>query len=278
MSKNASYAIIIPCKDGEAHLEKTLDSLFSQTIKAEKIIVVDDASRDKTPIILQKFPSIKVIRLEHNYPRNFARVPKLINIGTRYLPEHCGYLMLLGDDSILQKDYVEKIILKFKHNSRLKIASGDIKERKNVKGVIRLPIGSGRIFELEFLRKHLPFPETIGWESWILFKGLQEGEVKSFSHVTFKHKRHYGTYSIRTFGQSMYTLGYPPLFVLARFAKDFLLKAYSSRFHSFYLLLGYVEFCLLRQKQLDDVKQFVKQTQNDRLLNFLRRNLIVSKI
>lgn len=263
--------MIIPCKDGEATIEKTLNALLSQTVKAQKIIVVDDASRDQTPVILRKFPQIKTLRLEHDYPKNFQRVPKLINIATRYLPQNCEYLMLLGDDSVLQRDYVEKLIAKFKQNPKLKIASGSISTKGNIEGLARQPSGSGRLFDAGFLRKHLPFPETIGWESWILFKGLQEGEIASFPDVHFEHERHYGVYSIRTFGQSMYTLGYPALFVIARFLKDSLYSDYSSRFHSLYLILGYVEFWITGQKQLDDVKSFVGSAQKARLVSFIRR-------
>jgi len=266
--------VIIPCKDGEATIEKTLSALLSQTIKAQKIIVVDDGSHDQTPVILRRFPQIKTIRLEHDYPKNFQRVPKLINIATRYVPQNCEYLMLLGDDSVLQRDYVEKLIAKFRRNPRLKIASGSMSKTSNIRGLARHPSGSGRLFDTGFLRKYLPFPETIGWESWILFKGLQEGEIASFPDVRFEHERHYGVYSIRTFGQSMYTLGYPAVFVMARFLKDFLYGDYSSRFHSFYLLLGYVEFSVTGQKRLDDVVEFVRKTQINRLVNFLRRSLL----
>jgi glycosyltransferase involved in cell wall biosynthesis len=265
--------VIIPCKDGEATIEKTLNALLTQTIKAQEIIVVDDASHDQTPFILRKFPQIRAIRLEHDYPKNFQRVPKLINIATRYVPQNCEYLMLLGDDSVLQRDYVEKLIAKFEQNPKLKIASGSMSKTGNIQGLARHPSGSGRLFDTGFLRKHLPFPETIGWESWILFKGLQEGEITSFPDVSFEHERHYGVYSIRTFGQSMYTLGYPTVFVVARFLKDLLYGDYSSRFHSFYLLLGYVEFSVTGQKRLVDVVEFVRKTQTERLVNFLRRFL-----
>jgi hypothetical protein len=71
----------------------------------------------------------------------------------------------------------------------------------------------------------------------------------------------------------MYTLGYPVLFVMARFLKDLLYSDYSSRFHSFYLLLGYVEFCVTGQERLVDVEGFVRKTQTERLVNFLRRSL-----
>jgi glycosyltransferase involved in cell wall biosynthesis len=270
----ASYAVIIPCKDGEATIEETLNALLSQTIKAQKIIVIDDASHDRTPVILQKLPKIKVLRLEHDYPKNFQRVPRLINMATPYVPENCEYLMLLGDDSVIEKNYVEKLIAKFERNPKLKIASGSISGTSNIQGLARHPSGSGRLFDMGFLRKHLPFPETIGWESWILFKGLQEGEIASFPDVHFEHERHYGVYSIRTFGQSMYTLGYPAVFVMARFLKDLLYGDYSSRFHSFYLLLGYVEFSVTGQKRLVDVVEFVRKTQTDRLVNFLRRSLL----
>jgi len=272
------YAVVIPCKDGAKHIAETLDSLLGQTIKPHQIIVVDDASKDETPNILRKYP-VSAIRLEHDKPRNFIRVPELINLGLREIND-CDYLMISGDDSVYPAQYAEKLIRKFEEDPFLKIASGDI-SRKKLLGKVKpcegsgtkAPQGSGRMFDYKWLREYTPFPRSIGWESGILFRALQEGfKVKCLEDVTFEHHREYSDYSIRTFGHSMHVLGYPLLFVIGRVAKSFLFPGAFKRKQLFYQVLGYIEYKFTHQPQLD-IKEYVKRAQNDRIVNFLRKRL-----
>lgn len=272
-----SYAVIIPCRNGEKTIGQTLESLFSQTVKPLKIIVIDDASNDATAKILERFPHVSTIRLNHNYPRNFIRVPKLLNIGFQYIPKHYRYAMISGDDTIYSNDYMEKIIACFQQNQRLKIASGSaatqqskIPDRLKIEG--KTPSGTGRVFQYAFLRKHLPFPISIGWEGDILFKALREGEIRAFDNITFKHTRAYGSYSIRTFGHAAYVLGYPFIFFLARSIKTFLTKDTGYRFKVLFQLLGYIEYYITRQKTLPN-SNFVKNHYKRRISRFLLRLL-----
>lgn len=271
-----SYGIVIPCKDGAEVIQKTLRSLLSQTIKPLMIIVVDDASKDDTPKILERYPQVYTIRLNHDHPRNFARVPKLLNLGFKRMPNSCRYVMVSGDDTVYPGDYVEKIVECFRRNPRLKIASGRMEKRESkIPDKLRVqsetPQGTGRMFDYAFLKRHLPFPVSIGWESDILFKGMQEGEIKCFPEIAFKHTREYGSYSIRTFGHGAYVLGYPFLFFLARSLKTFVLRDCEyPRFKVFLQLLGYIEYFLTRQKRLP-IADFVKNHLNRRLVRFVAR-------
>jgi len=108
-----SYAVLIPCKNGEETIEQTLQSILSQTIPPKKIIVVDDASKDKTRQILQKYSEVLTIRLDHNLPRDFARVPQLINLMASRIGKPYSYIMISGDDSIYPKNYVELLLKEF---------------------------------------------------------------------------------------------------------------------------------------------------------------------
>ena len=52
---NRDYLIISPCRNEEAYMRFTLDSVTQQSIKPKKWIIVDDGSTDGTPQILQEY-------------------------------------------------------------------------------------------------------------------------------------------------------------------------------------------------------------------------------
>lgn len=54
--------VIVPARNEEAYLGKTLEHLLNQTLKPEKIIAVDDGSIDKTAELAEKYGT-SVIRL-----------------------------------------------------------------------------------------------------------------------------------------------------------------------------------------------------------------------
>src|SRR3990170_9021664 len=120
----ASYVVVIPCKNGEETIGQTLQSILSQTIPPQKIIVVDDASTDRTPQILQKYPRVLTICLNHDLPRDFARVPKLINLMLRSISKPYIYIMISGDDSVYPRNYVEVLLNEFERDSKLLVCSG----------------------------------------------------------------------------------------------------------------------------------------------------------
>jgi len=50
------FSIIIPVYNVEKYIRRTLESVFSQTEKDFEVIVVDDASTDKSMDIVKSFP------------------------------------------------------------------------------------------------------------------------------------------------------------------------------------------------------------------------------
>ncbi len=79
------------------------------------------------------------------------------------------YFMILGSDTILEDDYVKKVISNM--NDDIVIASGVIAGEDN-----NMPRGSGRIFKVSFWKKHIiKFPYAYSWESYPLYKTLALG-------------------------------------------------------------------------------------------------------
>ncbi|HZH38863.1 MAG TPA: glycosyltransferase, partial [Bacillales bacterium] len=48
-----TYYTIVTCRNSQDDIEKSILSLHNQTIKPNCIIVIDDGSKDNTPIILE---------------------------------------------------------------------------------------------------------------------------------------------------------------------------------------------------------------------------------
>ena len=68
-------SVVLPVRDGEreiaARIEQLLDALADMTTEPCEVVVVDDGSRDSTPLLLDelatRFPQIRIVR--HNRPR-----------------------------------------------------------------------------------------------------------------------------------------------------------------------------------------------------------------
>jgi len=70
------YVLITPAKNEELNIEKTIQSMVSQTVKPEKWVIVSDGSTDKTDDIVRKYMDnnnwIHLLRMPENRDRNFA--------------------------------------------------------------------------------------------------------------------------------------------------------------------------------------------------------------
>ncbi len=55
MYHKPKISIIIPCYNSEAYLQKAVDSVLNQSLQELQIILVDDGSTDKTPVLLQQY-------------------------------------------------------------------------------------------------------------------------------------------------------------------------------------------------------------------------------
>jgi glycosyltransferase involved in cell wall biosynthesis len=72
MCKNYTVSVVIPCYNKAHYIYHTVSAILNQTIPPDEIVVVDDASEDASPIILQHLP-VKLIRHERNQGPAAAR-------------------------------------------------------------------------------------------------------------------------------------------------------------------------------------------------------------
>ena len=110
-------SIVIPSYNEERHIAHTLASVIEMTAgKYKEIIVVDNASSDKTAEIARSFPGVKVIHEPHK-GTGHARQSGF---------EHAtGEIVVFVDADVLIPDgWIEKIINRFDTDTKIVLLSG----------------------------------------------------------------------------------------------------------------------------------------------------------
>lgn len=267
-----SYWVVVVAKNAAKHLRSTLDSLLSQTLTPERVIVVDDGSTDATPEILARCRRghakvVSYITLpDKGY--DIRRVPRNINsawkkaetIGLR-----TNYFMISGDDCTYQLHYAETLVSRMDSLPSLVVTSGQHSSAGNPLEE-HVPSGSGRIVRCSFWREiGGGYPVRAGWESWLLHRALEKGlDVRLYSEVSFEHVRPRGArHQFLYWGAAMYTLGYHPLYAMGRIAKNALLRTIPIK-GSMNMLRGYL------QARLGSSDVFISPFESP-LRNFVRR-------
>lgn len=279
-----TWFAIVTARNSEKNIESTLRSILGQTTVPLHVIVVDDGSGDSTPQILQEIKErnkgvLHVItkpdkgydsrRIVHNWNRALEHAKSL---------SYAGYHFISADDCIYPSNYVEFLISKMQENPRLVVASGR-RELKVKSFVKRAPEGSGRLIDNKFFNTISgKYPPYYGYESWILFKALQLGfSTENFTEINFTHTRAFGSeHHFVEYGPMMRCLGYHPLFVIFRCARNILFGTKEIPIEASLRML-YDYFVADRRFRNDEyyryydeeTRRFVRNQQAERIKRFL---------
>lgn len=120
--------ILAPGKNEGKNIFKLVQSLREQTYNNYEIIIVDDGSDDATPLICKDLEQAGYIDL---FIRADSRGGKAsaANLGAHYA--RGKYIVHLDADSSLDRDALEKILLPFYQDSRIKAVGGVVKVRNS---------------------------------------------------------------------------------------------------------------------------------------------------
>jgi GT2 family glycosyltransferase len=106
----ARASVIIPNWNGAAHLPTCLGSLRAQTCRDFEILVVDNASTDGSPDLVERdYPEARLIRLERNL--GFAGA---CNVGLRAAQGEV--LILLNDDTEAAPSWLSEVLAAFERH------------------------------------------------------------------------------------------------------------------------------------------------------------------
>ena len=227
-----------------------MSSLRDQTVRPEYIIVINDGSIDRTQEILndiQKNSNGDLHLIQHpDWGYDVNRTVKNWNEAIKLTKDKnlqkTKYHLIATDDTIYSNDYAEKIIAYMDSNLQTAVVSGNYARHKP-----SMPHGAGRFVRNSFVESaswHGYYPEQMGFESAILYEANSCGfTTYVLNEARFEHTRPLGrVHKFREFGASMRTLGYHPLFALARFLKYFVTGTVTGRIGSLYMLYYYVTY------------------------------------
>ena len=114
-------SVVIPAYNEERYIERAVKSAFEQTLQPERVIVIDDCSKDRTYEICEKIqqqhPNLNIIKQEKNMGKAYNLTHVLSNC---LLSE---ITIVLDADTYLSKDYIKEIVKPFS-NKRVVISTG----------------------------------------------------------------------------------------------------------------------------------------------------------
>jgi len=101
-------SIVLPVYNGERYLRESIESVLNQTYSNWELLLLDDCSDDRTPLICKEYTSlddrIKYYRNEQN-----LRLPRNLNKG--FSLSNGAYLTWTSDDNNYYPEAIERMVL-----------------------------------------------------------------------------------------------------------------------------------------------------------------------
>lgn len=218
------FYVVIPVHNEEQYIGQTLDSLVSQTLLPKKIIVVNDASTDKSQEIIkqyeEKFSFIKSV---------YSSAPKLHQPGTKVINAFYEGFKLLDSayevickfdgDLIFPPDYIETLANVFRNDSSIGMAGGFCYVKKNDRWELENLTGKDHIrgalkaYRKECFEEIGMLKNAMGWDTIDELLAQYHGwKIKTISSLHVKHLKPtgkvYSPSAKRKQGEAFYRMRY----------------------------------------------------------------------
>ena len=288
---DVSYVLITSARNEQAHIERTIKSVISQTVLPKLWIIVSDGSTDHTDEIIKryedKYDFIHLFRKEADSSRNFASKVYAIRVGVEQLDGvEYDFIGNLDADITFGPEYYKRLFEIFEEKLKLGIAGGICFERHNGQwirqhtNVERSVGGYVQTFRRQCYNDiggYLPLQKG-GEDAVAEVMARKYGwEVETFPRLEVFHHRETGSegrgfrFARTNLGMQRYSLGYMLWFevarCLSRIRKPYILAEILT-------LWGYISAFLRRDKieVPDYVRAHIRQEQISRLKNAFRMN------
>lgn len=256
------YAIIIPAKNEESGISRTLDSILSQTLLPVQVLVIDDGSVDKTADVIKKYESqsnlVKYyfnIESENTYKLG-SKIVNLFFKGKSLLDDDLidyDYLVKMDADIWFESEFMAKIRDRIS-SEKFGIVSGTPYTIYNNKKTFLVSPewhtnGDFKIYNRSFLEVIDNFPKDLGWDCADNLLAIEQGySTAAFRDINYEQNRPIGRFSSKKGrkrqGLGAYKLGYSRSYLTLKVLHDILKPPVIIG--SFYYLCGYFEGRLKR--------------------------------
>ena len=114
-----TISVIIPTLNAESRIKILIESLISQSLKPDEIIIVDSESKDRTVELAKSFTTVNVIQIKRS---------EFNHGGTRdmALKQSCGdYVVFMTQDALPANDnMIKNLLMHLKSESHIAVVSG----------------------------------------------------------------------------------------------------------------------------------------------------------
>jgi len=288
-SDHLQYVLITPAHNEEAFIEKTIQSVVSQTILPVKWVIVDDGSTDSTAGIVERYCKqyewIDMLEMPERRDRSFAAKVHAFNTGYDKV-KLLAYAIIgnIDADISFNKDHFEFLLGKFREDPKLGVAGtifyeeGYSSETDSFEGQSHVA-GQCQLFRRECFHDIGGYiPHKAGGIDWmaVTTARMKGWKTQSFREKSFFHHRHLGTAergplaSSFSYGAKDYYLGGHPAWELFRVAYRMTKRPYLIGGTA--LGLGYLWARLRRIERpvSDELMQFHRREQMLKLKMILR--------
>jgi poly-beta-1,6-N-acetyl-D-glucosamine synthase len=277
--------IISPVRDEARYLQRTIDSLTSQTVKPTAWIIVDDGSSDDTPrIAAQAAIEYNWIHLLHRVDRGGRKVgggviDAFYDGLRKFKIDDFDFVCKLDGDLEFGPRYFELLFEKFKADPRLGTASG--KSWLRIKGKLvpertsdDFSQGQSKLYRVACFKDIGGFVPEVMWDGIDCHRCRMLGwKARSFAdpQLRFIHLRPMGSsfkniyHGRLRWGYGQYFMGTHPLYALA-------IAGYRALERPFIIgglliLAGYLSGYLRRKPRYEDLqfRHYIRRWQLNRL-------------
>jgi glycosyltransferase involved in cell wall biosynthesis len=288
-SQHSGYVLMTAAYNEEAHIEKTIRSVLSQTLLPKRWVIVSDGSADRTDEIVEKYAKqygfIRFLRMTRAPGRSFGLKVIALRAGSELLKDVAfDFIGNLDADISLGRSYFEDLIAYFERRPKLGLAGGFVCEEVNGKFQSRR---SNRVYSVahaaQLVRRECY--EAIGgyavleyggedWHAQICAK-MKGWEVEAFPELEIFHHRHTGEgdnllwHGFRQ-GRADYSFGSAPLFEILKCLER--LPERPVFIGGLLRLMGFTWSYACRDSRpvSDEFVAFLRREQNQKILSIIK--------
>lgn len=283
-----NYVLITPAQNEEAFVEKTIQSVISQTILPSKWVIISDGSTDRTDEIVKSYANridwIEFIRMPSHQDRNFAAKVQAFNAGYEKVKNlQFDIIGNIDADISFDSEFFAYLLDKFEKIPELGVAGTDYIEGgfhsfKDSYINVHHVNGGCQLFRrkcFEDIGGYVPIKGGgIDWVA-VTTARMKGWKTRSFADKTYTHHgtmgRTYGNILSNRFhyGKKDYLCGGHPIWQIFRGLFQMTKKPYLIG--GLLLMLGYFWTWISREKRpiSDDLMKFHRKEQMQRLEEFL---------
>lgn len=283
-----AYVLISPARNEAAFIEKTIQSVISQTVLPLKWLIVENGCTDNTAEIVARYskdhPFIELVPLPKDKERSFAGKAHAFNAGCKMV-EHLNFEVIgnLDADISFDPDHFEFLLERFQEDPKLGVAGTVFQEEgynsatDSFEGQYHVA-GQCQVFRRECLREVGGYvPHRAGGVDWmaVTTARMLGWRTRSFVEKSFFHYRRMGTAgrgrvaAAFSYGEKDYYLGGSPIWQLFRCAYRAIKPPYLIEGGA--LFAGYLWAWIRRVERpvSDELMRFHRREQMTKLMAIL---------